>query len=82
MRATLKDKNKILYSIIKDTLWMSLRYSHGRHTYAPSIIRDVVKQLKEIYPSFKLKKDITIEAPTHELKGMDFRSDYLDDLFE
>ena len=61
---------------------MAIRYAHGRSTYAPSMVRDAVKILKKLYPEFKVRKDITIESPTHELKGFDFRSDYLDDLFE
>ena len=74
---------KILKEIIKDILWMAIRYAHGRHTYAPSIIRDTVKKLKQLYPNETfLKKDRTIESPTEkELKEpLAFKDDYLDDL--
>jgi len=62
---------------------MAIRYAHGGNTYAPSMVRDAVKSLKRIKPDWKLKDDIHgVKAPTHKMKGMDFRSDYLDDLFE
>ena len=78
-----KDENRILWLVIKDIIWMAIRYAHGRNTYAPSMIRDAVIALKKINSKFKLKDDThTIKAPTHKLIGMDFRSDYLDDLFE
>ena len=79
-----KERIKRLYNIIENTFWMSIRYAHGRHTYAPYIIRDVFKELKEIFPDFKLRKDQTIEPPTEEeLNQMGtLREDWLDDLFE
>lgn len=82
MRKKKKAENKILWEIIHDLIWMAARYAHGRHTYAPSIIRDSVKKLKVMDQKFKMRKDVTIEAPEHELKGFDFRNDYLDDLYE
>ena len=79
-----KERIKRLYNIIENTFWMSIRYAHGRHTYAPYIIRDVFKELKEIFPDFKLKKDQTIEKPTKEELNQTgtLREDWLDDLFE
>jgi len=79
-----KEKIKRLYNIIEDTFWMSIRYAHGRHTYAPYIIRDALRELEEIFPDFKLKKDITIKPPTEEeLNEMGtLREDWLDDLFK
>lgn len=82
---TLKEKLKIYKRIVNDILWMAIRYADGRHTYAPSIIRDTVKMLKEIEPKFKLKKYMTIEPPTEEelnQRGWILKSDYLYDLFE
>lgn len=78
-----KDK-EILKKIIDDILWQAIRYSHGRHTYAPGMVRDAVKDLKKMYPRFKLKKDIVIKPPEENFvnKGIILRSDYLDDLFE
>ena len=79
-----KERIKRLYNIIENTFWMSIRYAHGRHTYAPYIIRDVFKELKEIFPDFELKKDQTIEKPTKEELNQTgtSREDWLDDLFE
>ena len=34
-----KERIKRLYNIIEDTFWMSIRYAHGRHTYAPPMIQ-------------------------------------------
>ena len=80
-----KERIKKLYNIIENTFWMSIRYAHGRHTYAPYIIRDAFKELKEIFPDFELKKDIIIRPPTEEALGrigQTLREDWLDDLFE
>lgn len=79
-----KRENEILWNIIKDIIWMAIRYAHGRHTYAPSIIRDSVATLKRLDKNFKLRNDITVEPPEDEsqCRGFNFRSDYLDDLFE
>jgi len=78
---TVKEQNKILIQIIKDIIWCAVRYAHGRNTYAPSMVRDAMKQFKKICPDYKYH-DAVIEPPTHKLKGMDFRSDYLDDLLD
>ena len=79
-----KERIKRLYNIIENTFWMSVRYAHGRHTSAPYIVRGVSKQLKEIFPGFKLRKDQTIELPTEEELNQtgNLREDWLDDLFE
>jgi hypothetical protein len=73
---------KNLKQIIKDILWMAIRYAHGRHTMAPLSIRLTVDSLKKMYPEEKfIKKDITIEPPKDkDIGGMSFRKDYLDDL--
>jgi len=77
----IKEQNKALKEIVKDIIWMAVRYAHQRRTYAPSMVRDAMKQFKKICPDYKYR-DITIEPPKHELKGFDFRSDYLDDLID
>ena len=79
-----KERIKRLYNIIENTFWMSIRYAHGRHTYAPPMIRNAFKELKEIFPDFELKKDQTIEPPTEEELNQagTLREDWLDDLFE
>ena len=77
-----KKENEILWKAIEDTIWMAIRYAHGRNTYAPSMVREAIMSLRKIKSNWKLKDDIYgVKAPTHKLKGIDFRSDYLDDLF-
>lgn len=71
-------KENELKKIIDDTLWMAIRYAHGRHTYAPGMVREAVEKMQELYPDWKLRSDPTIEAP-EEVIGL--RRDYLDDLF-
>ncbi|MHA1305366.1 MAG: hypothetical protein ACTSPI_16830 [Candidatus Heimdallarchaeaceae archaeon] len=64
---------------------MSIRYAHGRNTYAPGIIRECVSLLRNLYPNEQfLQPDRTIEPPSpEELKNpMALRSDWLDDLLE
>jgi hypothetical protein len=62
---------------------MAIRYADGRHTYAPSMVRDAIRDFKEIYPDWKPKHDITIKKPSDDkIEGMSFASDYLWDLFE
>ena len=77
-----KSDEKRLQSAIEDILWMAARYAHGRHTYAPSTVRDSVAVFKDVFPDFKIKQDHVIEPPTDiEIGGTSFRSDYLDDIF-
>ena len=70
-----------LYRVVNDILWMAVRYAHGRHTYAPGVIRHSVKTMKRLYPDWKLKKDVTILPPTEKETGMILKEDYLNDLF-
>jgi len=67
-----------LLRIIKDLFWMARRYAHGRHTYAPSMVRDAYKYLRRWYPDFDFKFwDVVIEPPK---EGHGFiRDDWLDD---
>ena len=76
------DENELeLYRLVNDILWMAIRYAHGRHTYAPGIIRRSVKTMHRLYPNWNLKKDATILPPTEKETGMILKEDYLDDLF-
>ena len=79
-----KDKQiKMLKQIIKDTFWMARRYAHGRHTYAPSMIRDSYTLIAKHFKDLRPQHDITIEAPEFEkgkLKYGGLREDYLDDI--
>ena len=77
----LQQENETLKRIIKDTFWMARRYAHGRHTYAPSMVREAYNTLHMLFPDIKIENDVTIEAPKdEEIKGMTFRYDYLDDI--
>lgn len=77
-----KADEKRLQSAIEDILWMAARYAHGRHTYAPSMVRDSVKVFRDVFPDFKIKQDHVIERPSDdEIGGLSFRDDYLDDIF-
>jgi len=77
-----KSDEKKLQSAIENILWMAARYAHGRHTYAPSMVRDSVEVFKDVFPEFKIKQDHVIEVPSdNELSGFCFRSDYLHDIF-
>lgn len=77
-----KADEKRLQSAIEDILWMAARYAHGRHTYAPSMVRSSVKVFKEVFPDFKIKQDHVIDAPSDdEIGGFSFMEDYLHDIF-
>ena len=77
-----KQKIEILKNCFDDTIWMAIRYAHGRHTYAPSMIRNAVSNFKKVFPDWKLKEDRTIKSPNERsINGFSFRTDYLDDLF-
>ena len=77
-----KSDEKKLQSAIEEILWMAARYAHGRHTYAPSMVRDSVAVFKDVFPDCKIKQDRVIESPADdEVGGLSFRSDYLDDIF-
>ena len=78
-----KQKIKVLQKCFEDIAWMAVRYAHGRHTYAPSMVRMAIKEYQHIVPDFNLKPDITIDPPTeNELGGFSLRQDYLHDLFD
>lgn len=80
---TNKEKIAKLKQAFDDTIWMAIRYAHGRHTYAPGMVRDAITGFKEVFPDWKPREDITIHPPEKDiLQGIIIRSDYLDDLFE
>jgi hypothetical protein len=77
-----KSDEKKLQAAIENILWMAARYAHGRHTYAPSTVRESVEVFTSIFPEFKIKQDHVIESPIDDdLGGFSFRTDYLDDIF-
>jgi len=74
-----------LKECLREVLWMAIRYAHGRHTYAPHRVREVVNSLKKRFPEEEWpKKDSTIKPPKKKDMGcaIALRGDYLDDLFE
>ena len=76
------NKERILRTCFEDIVWMAIRYAHGRHTYAPGMVRDAVNAYKELYPDFKLKEDKTLEPKPDTFGGMVLEEDYLNDLFD
>jgi hypothetical protein len=62
------DKEKIekLKHAFEETIWMAIRYADGRQTYAPSMVRDAIKEFQMVFPDWKPKKDITIKPPNKE----------------
>lgn len=44
-------KEKILKQCFDDVIWMAIRYADGRHTYAPSMVRNAVKNFQVIKPN-------------------------------
>lgn len=77
------NKEETLKKCFEDVIWMAIRYADGRHTYAPGMVRDAIKNFKTIFPDWKLRNDVTIKPPDEsEISGFNFRDDYLDDLFE
>jgi hypothetical protein len=79
-----KDKQiEMLSNCFNEVIWMAIRYADGRHTFAPSTVRDVIRDFKKVHPEWKPKHDITIKKPTEDMiGGISFESDYLWDLFE
>jgi len=76
------DNMRVSQKTIEDLLWMAARYAHGRHTYAPGIIRDAVKEMQQSDPAWSPRMDVTMKPPKpNELGGMKLREDYLDDIF-
>ena len=74
-----KKREKQLEEIIQDIFWMARRYAHGRHTYAPRMVREAYLKLMGL--GIKIKADKTIEPPADfKNGGMFFRADYLDDI--
>ena len=72
-------REQTLEKVIQDIFWMARRYAHGRNTYAPGMVRDAYYTLKA--NGINIDKDDTIKPPnTHDIKGMTFRKDYLDDI--
>lgn len=77
-------KTKLLEYIVRETFWMARRYAHGRHTFAPSTVRECYNILKKHFPHLVPVKDATIEPPTIDETTGNFvlPGDFLDDCNE
>ena len=85
MKLIMNDQEKIdtLKKCFEDVVWMAIRYGHGRHTYATSMVRDSIRDFQKVFPDWEVKEDRTIEPPEEdELNGFNLREDYLNDLFD
>ena len=63
---------------------MAMRYANGRSTYAPSMVRDSIKEFQEVFPDWTPKNDPTLKSDRESgyvaPAGLD--SDWLDDLVD
>lgn len=75
-----KEEELKIRHVLEDIIWMAIRYANGRSTYAPSVVRNAVKKIKEVYPDFIIQEDITIKPPEKLFDSANFESDYLHDL--
>ncbi|MGE0493252.1 MAG: hypothetical protein AB7S38_28850 [Vulcanimicrobiota bacterium] len=50
-----------LRKTVEDLLWMAARYAHGRHTFAPSIVRDAVRTMQGLFPKWEPRRCQTIQ---------------------
>lgn len=81
-RISLKELS-VLKKCFEDTIWMAIRYAHGRGTYAPGMVRDAIRDFKKVFPDWKPREDTTIQPPKDgDLNGIFSIEYYLDDLFE
>jgi hypothetical protein len=76
----------ILKEAYTEVIWMAIRYAHGRQTFAPSTVRDSIKQFKKVFPDWKPMHDKTLKDDRELRESMgDFltlNGDWLDDLVE
>jgi len=79
------DKQKIetLKHSFEEVIWMAIRYADGRSTYAPTMVRDAIRDFQRVFPDWKPTKDDVIRKPNEdEIGGIAFKSDYLWDLLD
>lgn len=80
-KLTASQENSVLRSCIKDIFWMARRYAHGRHTYAPEVIRIWYNIFKANYPELIPNHDCTLEPPSPNEVGQ-WELDWLHDCNE
>lgn len=72
----LEEENMLLRAAVQNIFWMARRYAHGRHTYAPGMVREAYQLAKEL--GIAIQHDDVIKPPTKNVV-LGFRSDWLDD---
>lgn len=76
----------ILKEAYTEIIWMAIRYAHGRHTYAPSTVRDSIEQFQKVFPDWKPRYDKTLKDDRELRLRMGVKllpkEDWLDDLVE
>lgn len=81
----------ILKKAYEDVIWMAIRYANGRATYAPSTVRDSIKEFQKVFPEWKPRYDLTLKSDRrmvedaeskHGLSRIKIKGDWLDDLVE
>jgi len=76
----------ILKEAYTEVIWMAIRYAHGRQTYAPSTVRDSIKQFQKVFPDWKPWRDKTLKDDRERMESMkdhfSLKEDWLDDLVE
>lgn len=83
LKDELESTKSLLREAYVDVIWMAIRYAHGRHTYAPGMVRDSISRFQKVFPDWKPRPDHTLEKPVEsELGGIATREDYLDDLVD
>ena len=81
----------ILKKAYEDVIWMAIRYANGRATYAPSMVRDSIKEFQKVFPDWKPRYDMTLKSDRRMVEGdesehgssrINVKGDWLDDLVE
>ncbi len=82
----------ILKKAYEDVIWMAIRYANGRATYAPSMVRDSIKQFQRVFPDWKPRYDLTLKSDRRMIEDSESKSNlrsmnlntitWLDDLVE
>ena len=76
----------ILKKAYEDVIWMAIRYANGRATYAPSTVRDSIKEFQKVFPDWKPRYDKTLKDDRELRESMrdhfSLDGDWLDDLVE
>lgn len=69
----------------EDVIWMAIRYANGRATYAPSMVRDSIKEFQKVFPDWKPRHDPTLKSDRQMVESearKRVQGDWLYDLVE